>query len=725
MTSALLEVPIEEIPDVLPEQDRGLQGLCGIAAYFRVSANPAVLARELALARRPSVAEDLVRAANIIGLQARWDSGFSYKSLSKLPVPSLLQMRDVGFVVYGGRLNDGRWRMVDPVTRADILLEEAELATRLLPGAVLVRRRFRGPGIDPDGLNLEWFFKSVWRYRLPLLHVLLASMVIQIFALITPLFFQVVVDKVLIHRSLATLNVIAIGLVMVTLFDAILQFLRTYTLNHTTNRIDVELGQRLFAHLLRLPIHYFETRPAGQTVARIRELENIRSFLTGNGLSSILDLLFTLIFFIVLFYYSASLACVVLATLPVYVAIAFFLRPALEAKINEKFNRGAASQQFLVESVIGIQTVKASAVEPQMRAEWDDRLAAYIQTSFDASKLSALGQGAIQVVSRLSTAGILFLGAKAVMNGEMTIGSLVAFNMIAGQVSQPVLRLSQLWQEFQQIRISMMRLGDVLNAVPEPVFRSAASLPPPSGHIEFSNVSFRYNANSADVLKHVSLTIKAGEVVGIVGPSGSGKSSLAKLVQRFYMPHEGHVLVDGIDLSQVDPVWLRSNVGVVLQENILFNRTIHENIAFADPSLPRARVIAIARMAGAHEFISKMPQGYDSQIEERGSNLSGGQRQRIAIARALATNPRILIFDEATSALDYESEQIIQKNMKLIAKGRTVILIAHRLSTVRDCDRIFGMADGQLVESGTHSELLERKDGLYARLWSLQFGEKA
>jgi subfamily B ATP-binding cassette protein HlyB/CyaB len=378
------------------------------------------------------------------------------------------------------------------------------------------------------------------------------------------------------------------------------------------------------------------------------------------------------------------------------------------------------SQQFLVEAVVGIQTVKASAVEPILQAQWEERLAAYVKTSFGVTLLGAFGQNGVQYVSKLTTALLMLFGAKAVIDGELSIGSLVAFNMIAGQVTAPVLRLSQLWQDFQQVQVSVERLGDILNTPAEAFPRAPGVLPPPRGLIEFRNVTFRYRPAAQDVVKGVSVVIRPGEVVGIVGSSGSGKSTLTKLVQRLYLPQDGQILLDGADLSQVDPAWLRGNIGVVLQENLLFNRTIHDNIALAAPAMPRAQVIAIARLAGADEFIARMPQGYDTLIEERGANLSGGQRQRIAIARALATNPPILIFDEATSALDYESERVIQANMRQIVRNRTVIIIAHRLAAVRPCDRIIGMEDGRIVEAGPHDELIARQEGVYSRLWALQ-----
>jgi len=539
--------------------------------------------------------------------------------------------------------------------------------------------------------------------------VLIASFFVQIFALVSPLFFQVVIDKVLTHRGYSTLFVLVAGLAGIGLFDVALQYLRTYALSHTTNRIDVELGQRLFRHLARLPVSYFETRPTGQTVARMRELETIRAFLTGQGLFSALDLLFAFVFFTVLFAYSWKLTLIVLATIPVYLLIAGVARPLLRERLNDKFNRGAESQQFLVESIVGTQTIKAAAVEPVAAAQWEERLAAYVRAAFSTTMLGAKGQNAIQYVNKLSTAALLLFGAKAVLDGELTVGELVAFNMIAGQVAQPVLRLSQLWQDFQQVQVSVERLGDILNAPGEPSPTVRTHLPPPQGKIEFRDVSFRYRPGAPLALKHISMSINPGAVIGIVGPSGSGKSTLTKLVQRFYIPEEGQVLLDGVDLSHVDPSWLRSNIGVALQDNLLFNRTIHENIALSDPAMPRAQVMTVARLAGADEFIDKLPQGYDTMIEERGANLSGGQRQRIAIARALAPNPPILIFDEATSALDYESERIIQHNMRQIVRNRTVFIIAHRLAAVRDCDRapIAGRVQssiitniGQVVTSG-------------------------
>ncbi|MBB4292350.1 subfamily B ATP-binding cassette protein HlyB/CyaB [Rhizobium leguminosarum] len=705
---------------VSQQLDSGLRALCGIAAFYRIAADAVQLEHDLALKGRMSQPIDIQRAAKIIGLKARVVEKVTARRLRTMPVPAIVQVRSGSFQVLGGLNPSGKYRLVDPITRADREIAPSDILAEIDARVILVGRRIRGEGSDPREFGFKWFLPSIWRYRKPLAHVLLASLFVQIFALITPLFFQVVVDKVLTHKGYSTLFVLVAGIAIVGLFDVMLQYLRAYALAHTTNRIDVELGQRLFHHLLRLPLEYFETRSAGQTVARVRELETIRAFLTGQGLFSALDVVFIFVFIAVLFAYSWSLTLIVIAAIPIYILIGSVVRPPLREFVKEKFNRGAASQQFLVEAVVGIHTVKSAAVEPVMQAQWEEKLAAYVRTAFDTTMLGVGGQNAIQYVSKLSTAALLLFGARAVIEGELSVGSLVAFNMIAGQVTQPILRLSQLWQDFQQVQISVDRLGDILNTPIERQPNARLSLPAPKGKIDFRNVTFRYRPGSPEVLKNISLEVKPGEVIGIVGTSGSGKSTLAKLVQRLYIPEEGQVLLDGMDLSQLDPAWLRSHIGVVLQENLLFNRTIHDNIAFSNPAMQRAQVIAVAKLAGADEFILRLPHGYDTMIEERGANLSGGQRQRIAIARALATTPPILIFDEATSALDYESERVVQTNMHQIAAGRTVIIIAHRLAAVRPCNRIIGMADGRIVEIGSHDDLLKRPGGLYARLWALQ-----
>ena len=702
----------------------GFVAVARIAGLHRIAADPAQLAYQLGLAGQTPGSGSLVRAARIVGLKARVLCCVSELRLRRMPTPAILTLSGGGFAIFAGMDGEGRYRLVEPLAQTLRLLAPEPFLQEWSGEVILLARR-SGAGATAGRFGFHWFLPSLWRYRRPLGHVLLASLFVQLFALVTPLFFQVIVDKVLAHKSTATLTVMVAGLAGLGLFNVVLQYLRAYALSHTTNRIDVELGAKLFHHLMRLPLGYFETRAAGQTVARMRELETIRNFLTGQGLTSVLDLVFAAVFVGVLFAYSTTLTLVVLAFVPLYVLIAALIRPLLRERIKEKFNRGAESQQFLVEAVVGAQTIKASAIEPQMQVGWEERLAAYVRTSFEATQLAALGQNAIQYVSVLSNAAMMYFGAKAVIAGQLTVGELIAFNMIAGQLTQPVLRISQLFQDLQQVRISVERLGDILDMPVERTPASLPQLPPIRGAVELREVTFRYRQGMPEVLSGVSLSIQPGEVVGIVGASGSGKSTVTKLVQRLYQPEQGQVLIDGIDIAQMDPAWLRRQIGVVLQENLLFNRTIHDNIALADPAMPRAAVMRVAELAGAHEFVAKLPQGYDTVIEERGANLSGGQRQRLAIARALATQPRILILDEATSALDYESERIVQANMREIVRGRTVLIVAHRLAAVRGCNRIVGMAAGRIAEVGTHDELLRREGGLYAHLWRLQSGQEA
>jgi ATP-binding cassette, subfamily B, bacterial HlyB/CyaB len=701
--------------------DCGLSALALVSAFHRIACDVPQLTHELGLGVRASTPAEIVRGAKLLGLQARVLRNQGPQRLKTAPLPAIVGLKAGGFGVIGRRNDDGSIRVVEPVKRS-VEIETPESLAEKADGTVILVTRRAKPDTEGREFGLNWFRPSIWRYRRPLASVMLASLFVQLCFLITPIFFQIIIDKVLGHKGYSTLYMVVIGLISLGLVQAILSYFRTYLLSHTTSRIDVELGTKVFDHLLRLPLSYFETRPAGLTVARVRELETIRNFLTGQGLTSLIDLLFTVVFLVVLYIYSGTLATIVVLSLPFYVVVATLLRPLLREKIKERFNRSAVSNQFLVESVIGIQTIKALAVEPVLRTYWEERLAAYVRASFEAVLLASVGQNAIQYVNKVTTALVLFLGAKACINGDLTVGALVAFNMIMNQVTAPILRLSQLWQDFQQVKISVDRLGDVLNFPTEARPLAQANLPRATGSIAVKGVTFRYRQNWPEVLKDISIEIPAGQLIGIVGPSGSGKSTFTKLLQRLYVPETGQILVDGIDISQVDISWLRRQIGVVLQENILFRRTVHENIALASPGMSRAQVITVARLAGADEFINRLPLGYDTVIEEWGSNLSGGQRQRLAIARALATNPRILVFDEATSALDYESERIIQQNMKHIVRGRTVIVVAHRLATVRNCDRIIAFRDGQIVDDGMHDDLVKRSSSVYGRLWRIQAG---
>lgn len=664
-------------------------------------------------------ATEMLRCAKGFGLKARV-STTSWDRLPSTPLPGIAALRGGSFLVLGKAAED-KVLVQDPSSPRPEVMTREQFESIWDGRVVLMARRAKLSDLSRR-FDITWFIGAIHKYRRLLAEVIVASFFLQLFALISPLFFQVVIDKVLVHRSLSTLDVLVIGLLGISLFEAVLGFLRTYLFAHTTNRIDVELGARLFRHLLALPITYFQARRVGDSVARVRELENIRQFLTGSALTLTIDLFFTFVFIGFMFYYAPLLTLVVIGAFPFYIAISVGATPAFRRRLDEKFRRGSENQAFLVESVTGVETLKAMAVEPQMQRRWEEQFASYVAASFRVISLNNLASQSVEFVNKVTIASTLYFGAKLVIDGTLSVGELVAFNMLASRVSSPVLRLAQMWQDFHQARLSVARLGDILNAIPEPSFSPGrATLPAIRGEVRFEHVGFRYRVDGSQILHDVSLTVRPGEVVGIVGSSGSGKSTLAKLIQRLYVPESGRVLVDGVDLAMVDLAWLRRQVGVVLQENILFNCSVAENIALSDPAVPTEKIVAAAKLAGAHDFILELPEGYDTKIGERGSSLSGGQRQRIAIARALISDPRILILDEATSALDYESEHAIQENMKQITAGRTVFIIAHRLSTVRRADRIVTIERGRVVEDGDHEQLI-RSNGRYAKLHYLQAG---
>ncbi len=692
-----------------------LAALTIIAQFHGIAVNPEDIAHQYFEQNTFSIQQWLLAAKNL-GLKAK----LSKQKTERLPFIALpaVVWREDGQHFLLAKIDGDRYLIHDLDEGKPIILNKEQFNERYSGQVILVASRASILG-QLAKFDFTWFIPAVIKYRRIFLEVLGVSVIIQLFALITPMFFQVVMDKVLVHRGFSTLDVITIALLVVTIFDVILGGLRTYIFAHTTSRIDVELGARLFRHLLSLPIAYFESRRVGDTVARVRELEQIRNFLTGQALTSVLDLCFSFIFLLVMWFYSGWLTLVVVISLPCYAFWSATISPILRTRLNDKFARNADNQSFLVESVTAIGTIKSMAVEPQMTRRWDQQLAAYVSAGFRVARLATIGQQGVQFIQKMVTVITLWLGAHLVIKGDLSVGQLIAFNMLAGQVAAPVIRLAQLWQDFQQVGISVARLGDILNTPTEnPTSRLA--LPNIRGQIDFEKIIFRYRPDGAEILRNLNLNIKAGEILGIVGRSGSGKSTLTKLVQRLYVPERGRVLVDGNDLALADPSWLRRQIGVVLQENVLLNQSIRANIALADPGMALEKIMYAAKMAGAHDFIMELSEGYDTIVGEQGSGLSGGQRQRIAIARALVGNPRILILDEATSALDYESERAIMQNMQAICKGRTVLIIAHRLSTVRMANRIIAMDKGCIVEEGTHQELLSKPNGYYRYLYQLQ-----
>ena len=670
---------------------------------------------------------ETLQALGALGFEASLKRG-SKDKLTQVSLPALMPTQDGGLMLVG-KIEVGLDTQVggvvlqkagDPTPSQVTLVEfDALFADQWIEAELRVALAHvnANPQSAGEKFGVTWFWQALQKYKRLMGEILLASLFVQIIALITPLIFQVVIDKVLTHRTLSTLDVMVMALFVVSVFEVALGAMRHYLMSHTTNRVDVELGAKLFKHLLHLPLSYFESRRSGDTVARVRELENARNFLTGQALSSWLDLIFAVVYLAVMFYYSVWLTLVVLAALPVFFGASAAITPLLRKKLEDKFALGAENQTYLVETVTSMETLKSHAVEPQWQREWERRLASYVHTAFEGGHLGLATNQFISLASKLLSVALLWLGARLVIDGDLTVGGLIAFNMFSSRVNAPVLKLSSLWQDFTQMKVSIKRLGDIMDAQPEPSFEPGRTTPPEvKGRLTLEHVTFRYAPNVQPVLTDVSLDIPPGEVVGVVGVSGAGKTTLIRLLQRLYTPEQGHVLLDGVDLNLVDTSWLRRQMGVVGQDTLLFNRTVRENIALANPGVGMDAIWQAAQLAGAHEFILRLPDGYETVIGERGSKLSGGQRARIAIARALVNSPKILLLDEATASLDYESERVIHDNMARIAQGRTVLIVAHRLSTLRMANRIFVLEEGRLVETGNHRSLIGN-GGRYAALY--------
>lgn len=675
---------------------------------------------DMAAVKRRYFVEDELNHAEVLrilrdhGIRSRMIKLKKVEELLKYPAPLIFVSKNAEFHILIGKKEDKIF-VFDCNERKPKEMTAEEFLQLWSGEAIALYPRFTKTEFF---LNMKWLFKEFYKHRPVFMAIITASFFIQLFGLVTPLFIQVIIDKVLAHHALTTLQVVAGAFMAVLLFDTIMNLMRNYLLYHTANKVDASLGAKVYRHLLSLPFRYFETRKVGNIIARVRELENLRSFMTNISLTVLLDTLFSVVFVVIMAFYSVYLTLIVLAFVLAIAIISFIATPMIKQRLDEKFQKGAANQSFLVESITGIQTVKSLAIEGKMIKDWEKSLGDYILSAFKLSNLGNVAVTSSQALQKIMTLAVIYFGVSLVFSKSMSVGQLIAFQMFASQLSGPILRLVHMWQDFQQAKLSLDRIGDIINTPPE-VVGGAITVKELSGEIVARDVSFRYAPDSPVVLDGVNFKINAGMMVGIVGRSGSGKSTIAKLIQRLYLPVEGALMIDGVDIRHMDPLFLRYRTGIVLQECFLFSGTIKENIAMAAPDANMERIIQVARIAGAHEFISEMPLGYDTYVEERGSSLSGGQKQRIAIARALIMNPSILIFDEATSALDYESEKVIQQNLNLIRKGRTVIFIAHRLSVMRDCDMIIVIDRGKIVETGHHVSLME-KDGLYAYLYKQQ-----
>ncbi|HEY9699487.1 MAG TPA: type I secretion system permease/ATPase [Trichocoleus sp.] len=662
--------------------------------------------------------KNVVDGAEKAGLQLRRLLIGNWNDLRQIKFPALLQWQQPGHWVVAYQVRGDRLIVGDPMNPG----RTCESVPRALVEESWDGQLWQAELIHKqEQFNLSWFLPAVWKFRNLLVEVLIASFTLQLLGLVTPIITQVVIDKVMVQESLATLDVMAVALLWAAVFEAILGILRMFIFTHTTNRLDMALSAQLFRHLLRLPLAYFEARRVGDTVARVQELEEIRQFLTSTALTVVLDSIFSVIYLGMMFYYSPTLTGVALAVIPLFAILTLVATPILRNWLNETFNRSADSQSFLVETVTGIHSVKAHAAEKVSRDRWEGLYARFIRTGFKASTTANISNHIGDFLTSLSALLILWFGAQLVIKQQLTIGQLVAFQMLSGRVTGPLLRLVQLWQSLQEVLLAVDRIGDILNVPPEAEPGTGLVLPGLRGQVNFDQIFFRYKDTQEPILRGISFDVEPGMFVGIVGRSGSGKSTLSKLIQRLYQPEGGRILIDGFDIKSADLASLRPQIAVVLQEDFLFNGTVLENITLGNPDVTAEQVVEAARLAVAHDFICDLPDGYETNVGERGTSLSGGQRQRITLARLFLSDAPILILDEATSSLDAETEQQVLENLKRVSQGRTMFLIAHRFAPLKRADLILTMEKGVIVERGTHDALLNQK-GLY---WSLYQRQQA
>lgn len=654
--------------------------------------------------------------AELIGLKAQLID-LPIASVTRIPTPALIRYGDSFAVLYAA---DASTIVVGVPSQGIVRCKPSQFIDQLdvdetnLPPQVRVLLLAPTKDTPQERFGLRWFLPYLSRHRRVLIEVFIASFFVQLAALANPLVVQLIIDKVIAQNSISTLHILGILLLVVGLFEAVLTTLRTYLFVDTTNRIDMGLGSQIIDHLLRLPLRYFERRPVGELATRINELENIRQFLTGTALTVGLDAVFSVVYIGVMLIYSWQLTLVGLGTIPVFILITLMASPTISRQLRAKAERNSETQSYLVEVMSGIQTVKAQNIELRSRFSWQERYARFVAAGFKTVVTSTLANSTSNFLNKLSSLLVLWVGAYLVLQGELTLGELIAFRIISGYVTSPILRLAQLWQSFQETALSLERLSDIVDT-PQEAETDRQNIPLPAivGAVKYENVSFRFAPSGPLQLVNVNVEFAPGKFVGIVGQSGSGKSTMMKLLLRLYETESGRILIDGYDISKVELYSLRRQVGVVPQDSLLFDGTVQENIALTNPDATTEEIIEAARIAAAHEFIMNLPNGYNTRVGERGAALSGGQRQRIAIARSVLQRPKLLVLDEATSALDYPTERQVCLNLAKAFQGDTVFFITHRLNTVSNADIIVVMDGGRVIEQGSHQELMASKGHYY------------
>jgi len=702
-----------------------LQCLVTVARHHGLDLSVERLRHAYALAGTPIRRSLLLRMAEEAGLRAQ-HAHLTWDALMRLgqAYPALAELANGNWVVISaaGKTSAGEEavEIFDPLAeRSGALIVPRASFCANWHGDVILVKRSHAPSEDSRPFGFRWFVPELFRQRRLFAEVAVAAILLYALGLVVPIFFQLVIDKVLVHESFTTLYVLSAGVVVALLFDAVFTFLRRYLLLYATNRIDIRIATRTFAHLLALPISFFESISAGVLVKHMQQASRAREFLTGRLFLTLLDAASLIVFLPVLFFYSSRLTFLVLGFAASIGIVVGVLVGPFRRRLYSLYQAEGERQALLVETVHGMRTVKSLALEPLQRRVWDDRSAQAVSMRFRVEKVSATAQSITGLVEKLMSVAIVGFGALDVFNGTMTVGALVAFNMLAGRVSGPLVQIVTMVHEYQEVALALKMLGQVMNQRPERDAERPGLRPPLAGRIEFERVTFRYGADGAPALNDVSFTIPAGGVFGIVGRSGSGKTTLTRLIQGLYPIQQGLLRIDGFDSRELDLVHLRAAIGVVLQDNFLFRGTVRDNIACVKPSASFEEIARAACLAGADEFIERLPRGYETILEENAENLSGGQKQRLAIARALVTDPRLLIFDEATSALDPESEAIIRQNLRFIAAGRTVIIVSHRLSMLADAETILVLDGGHIADIGSHDQLVARCT-TYRQMWNQQ-----
>ena len=700
--------------------------LVSIANHHRIPLNCRRVMHDYAIAEDELTPREMIRIGSENGMKIAW-TRLPWKAFSGMgkAFPLIaVKKNNKHIIVCGFRETEsgGEIAVIDPDSpppprgQRFLLWSREEYEANTSGNGFLLKRTYRLFDSDRP-FGLLWFVPEFLKLKGVFGHIAFAVLMINVAGLVMPLFFQIVVDKVLVSQSYNTLYVLLVAICAVLVFNAVMEYLRGYLLLFATNKIDISTATKVFDKLMRLPIDFFDRVPSGVLLKHLQQTEKIRGFLSGSLFFTLLELTSLFVFIPFLLLYSVKLTCIVLGfSFAMAAVIAVLIKP-FQRRLQDLYQAEGKRQSMLVESIHGMRTVKSLSLEPVQKEYWADSTAFAVNAYFRVGKISITAKTLSQLLELLMNVFVIFFGAMAVFDGTMSVGALIAFQMISGRVTGPLVKLVSLVHEYQQIAISVEMLGAVMNARPEPDGGGVRN--PFKGRITFEHVNFRYTADGPLVIRDLSFDIEPGSIIGIVGRSGSGKTTLTKLLQGLYPVQSGLVKIDGIDIREIDKVHLRNSIGVVLQENYFFSGTVRENLSLTKRNATLDEIIAVSRLAGADDFVQNLPKGYDTMLEENASNLSGGQKQRLAIARALLTNPRILIFDEATSALDPESENVIQENLPDIARNRTVLIISHRLSIVSGADKTIVLDKGELTDFAPHRELLTRQ-GIYKDFWSQQ-----